>query len=402
MPQSGVGSTGGDDAAPWSSYAFVMTNAVPAEALPDWAFGPFSPPERILEDRPAVSFLCPVSGERVAWAAKDLFNPGAVVHDGRLCLLVRGEDTVGRYAGVSRIGLATSVDGRHFDLEPEPVIAPGDDAWQAWEWPGGCEDPRLVESPDGGYVCTYTAFDGKVGCLFVATSPDLRHWTKHGPAFARTAYVRRASKAGSILTALKDGRLQALRHEGKYWMYWGEGVVFAATSEDLVRWTPVEMNIAPDRYLTWDPGPGGRPGGWKIDRVSGVTGLQPVAAPRRRRFDYLLAEPGPPAVATSSGIVLIYNGANHFEAGDPAAPPFAYQPGQMLLDAADPMAVIARPASPFLRVDPAEAEGQVGNVCFAQGLAAFNGEWRLFVGLADSRLGVCSAAMKVCDREFSA
>ena len=62
--------------------------------------------------------------------------------------------------------------------------------WQAWEWPGGCEDPRVVESPDGGFVCTYTAFDGKVGSLFVATSPDLRRWTKHGPAFARTPYVR--------------------------------------------------------------------------------------------------------------------------------------------------------------------------------------------------------------------
>ena len=187
-----------------------------------------------------------MSRETVAWAAKDLFNPGAIVRDGRVALLVRAEDAVGRYAGVSRIGLATSADGRHFELEPTPVIYPDDDEWQAWEWPGGCEDPRLVESPDGGFVCTYTAFDGKVGALFVATSPDLRRWTKHGPAFAGSPYVRRSSKSGAILTELREDRLVAARREGRFWMYWGEGVIYAATSDDLIHWTPVEIETAPE------------------------------------------------------------------------------------------------------------------------------------------------------------
>jgi predicted GH43/DUF377 family glycosyl hydrolase len=364
-------------------------------AKPDWALGPFSQPERILERLPEVSFDCPVSKGRVAWAAKDVFNPAAVVHDGRVCLLVRAEDKVGRYAGVSRIGLATSADGRNFELEPEPVLAPGDDKWQAWEWPGGCEDPRVVESPDGGFVCTYTAFDGKVGALFVATSPDLRRWTKHGPAFARTPYVRRASKSGAILTELKDGRLVAARHGGKFWMYWGEGVTYAATSDDLIWWRPLEIEAAPDRYLTLRPANNGRPVGWRIDYVPlGAKGLNPIIAPRRGRFDSLLTEPGPPAVLTEAGIVLIYNGANHPQTGDPDTPAYAYQPGQLLLDAADPTAVIARMQAPFLRIDPAEARGQVGNVCFAEGLVAWNGAWRLYVGLADSRLGVCTAPMR--------
>jgi beta-1,2-mannosidase len=371
-----------------------MTDRAIAETHPAWALGPFSRPERILAERPEVSFTCPVSGEPVAWAAKDLFNPGAVVHESRVCLLVRGEDRIGRYAGTSRIGLATSTDGHHFELESEPVLFPGDDQWQAWEWPGGCEDPRVVESPDGGFVCAYTAFDGKVGALFVATSPDLRRWTKHGPAFAKTPYVRLPSKAGSILTELKDGRLVAAQVDGKFWMYWGEGVIYAATSEDLIHWSPLEIDTAPDRYLTWRPQTETRPAGWKIDRVPGTMGLHPIAGPRRRRFDSMLTEPGPPAILTEGGIVLIYNGANHFEVGNPNTPPFAYQPGQMLLDAADPTAVIARPREPFLRIDPAEAQGQVGNVCFAEGLVAFKGEWLLYVGLADSRLGVSTAPMR--------
>jgi predicted GH43/DUF377 family glycosyl hydrolase len=361
-------------------------------APPAWALGPFTRPVRILDERPEVTFDCPVAGTQVAWAAKDLFNPGAVVCDGKVCLLVRAEDHVGRYAGISRIGLATSADGLKFELEPEPVLAPGDDRWQAWEWPGGCEDPRVVESPDGGFVCAYTAFDGKVASLFVATSDDLRRWTKHGPAFAGTAFVRIPSKSGAIVTELVDGRLVAVRIDGKFWMYWGEGTTYAATSDDLVRWTPVEIGASPDHYLTREPGPAGS---WKIEHVPGPRALRPVAGPRRRRFDSLLTEPGPPAILTSAGIVLIYNGANHFQDGDPDSPPLAYQPGQILLDAAEPTAVIARATSPFLRIDPAEAQGQVGNVCFAQGLVAFEGAWRLYVGLADSRLGVSTAPMKI-------
>jgi predicted GH43/DUF377 family glycosyl hydrolase len=365
-----------------------------SDALPDWAIGPFSKPTRVLDERPAVVFTCSVSGDEIDWAAKDAFNPAAVVHDGRVCLLVRGEDKVGRYAGTSRIGLATSDDGSNFTLEPEPVLAPGNDRWQAWEWPGGLEDPRLVASPEGGYVCTYTAFDGKVGCLFVATSDDLRRWTKHGPAFAQTPYVRRQTKAGSIVTELKDGRLVAARIDGRYWMYWGEGTIFAATSDDLIRWTPLEHEIAPDRYLTWDPDVAGFAGHWQIERVAGPLALQPVAWPRRHRFDSLLTEPGPPAVLTRNGIILLYNGANHHQHGEPDTPPFAYQPGQILLDGHEPSAVIGRLEHPFLRIDTAEAHGQVGNVCFAQGLVAFGDEWLLYVGLADSRIGLARAQRK--------
>ena len=102
-------------------------------------------------------------------------------------------------------------------------------------------------------------------------------------------------------------------------------------------------------------------------------------------------EPGPPAVLTDRGIVLVYNGANHWVGGDASSPPLAYQPGQVLLDPLDPTAVLARATEPFLRVGVDDAEGQVGDVCFAQGLVLFRGEWRLYLGLADSRIG-CAVA----------
>jgi predicted GH43/DUF377 family glycosyl hydrolase len=362
--------------------------------LSPWPPGPFSTPQRILERPAGVAFDCPVAGVRIAWAAKDLFNPAAVVRDEKVCLLVRAEDHEGRYAGTSRIGLAESTDGRIFELAAEPVIFPDDDCWQAWEWPGGCEDPRVVESPEGGYVCAYTAFDGKVPSLFMASSDDLVHWRKHGPAFAGSAYVRRPSKSGAVITELKDGRLVAARIGGSFWMYWGEGAIYAAVSDDLVRWTPVEIEAAPERYLTWSPATKDQRGGWGVEMVTGGMGLHPIVGPRRGRFDSRLAEPGPPAVLAENGVFLIYNGGNDARLGDPAYAAGAYQPGLLVLDPKDPTAVIARPLAPFLAIDPAEADGQVGNVCFAEGLVAFKGEWLLYVGLADSRLGVSAAPME--------
>jgi beta-1,2-mannosidase len=358
----------------------------------DWRLGPFTADDGAVAIRSTALFTCPVSEQEVHWAAKDVFNPGAVVRDRKIHLLLRAEDSVGRYAGTSRIGLATSTDGLNFDVDPAPVLYPADDAWQAWEWPGGCEDPRVVESPDGGFVCLYTAFDGKIGTLFVATSSDLRTWTKHGPAFAGTPYAMRSSKSGAVVTEIIDGRLMAARMGGRFWMYWGEGTCFAAASDDLVHWSPVEFDATGDRYLTYDDA-SERPH-WNIHRVPGKAVLRPLLFPRPGRFDSLLVEPGPPALLTENGIVLLYNGANHGARGDPSLPAWSYQPGQALFDSRDPSSCIARDTDPFLRADQIGAgEGQVGNVCFAQALVLFDGSWRLYFGMADSRIG-CAVATR--------
>lgn len=357
----------------------------------DWQLGPFVPHDgEVLAPRAEAVFNCPVSRREVRWAAKDVFNPGGVVRDGMIHLLLRAEDTVGRFGGTSRIGLATSSDGITFEVAPEPVIFPADDPWQAWEWPGGCEDPRVVESPDGDFVCLYTGFDGKVGTLMAASSPDLRTWTKHGPAFGGTPYAMRSSKSGAIVTEVVGDRLVAARLQGRFCMYWGEGTCFAAVSDDLVHWSPVEFDATRDRYLT-DDGPSERPH-WKVHVVPGQSVARPLLFPRPGRFDSLLVEPGPPALRTTEGIVLLYNGANHAERGDPSLPAFSYQPGQVLFDSCDPWSSIARDTEPFLRAAAVgSSEGQVSNVCFAQALVLFEGSWRLYFGMADSRIG-CAVA----------
>lgn len=341
-----------------------------------------------IANRPDLSFPCPVQAKTVQWAAKDVFNPAAVVKDGLVHLLVRAEDAIGVMAGTSRLGLATSADGVTFELRPEPVLFPADDHMRELEWPGGCEDPRLVESPEGGYVCIYTAFDGSVARLAVATSGDLVTWTKHGLAFAGTAHERRWSKAPSVVTEVVDGRLVAARVNGRYWMYWGEGTLFAATSDDLIRWEPVEAEVNVDRAIHRDAD-----GRWRVEHPSEGRALLPLVAPRTGRHDSGLVEPGPPALLTEHGIVLLHNAANLGpEGGDPSLPFRAYAPGQLLFDPLDPRAVLARTTEPFLRPETTDEQtGQVDNVCFVEGLVLFNGEWRLYFGMADSKIGCATA-----------
>ena len=142
----------------------------------------------------------------------------------------------------SRLGYSTSKDGLKCDRFDEPVFFPSEDANKKWEWPGGTEDPRIVEGPNF-FVMTYTAYDGITARLSVATSTDLKNWTKHGLAFAKAQngkFIDTWSKSGSIVTQLQYGKIVAKMINNKYWMYWGESNIFMATSTNLIDWEPLE------------------------------------------------------------------------------------------------------------------------------------------------------------------
>ena len=305
-------------------------------------------------------FLCPIRGQTVRWEEKDVFNPAAVVREGKVYLLYRAEDRVGKYAGTSRIGLAVSDDGLHFSKLPQPVLYPDNDSLKIYEWEGGIEDPRVVETPEGDYVMTYTSYDGKTARLLLATSPDLLHWTKRGTVL-NGKYKDVWSKSGAIISRRYGSGIIAEKVNGLYWMYFGDTDLFLASSEDLIRWHPVEEN--------------------------GV--LKPVLRPRKYYFDSRLVESGPFALLTEEGIVLIYNGMNAETDGDPKYPKGAYCAGQVLFDKNDPSKVLSRLETPFMKPDrDYEIEGQVNQVCFLEGMVPFKGRWFLYYGTADSKIAV--------------
>ena len=350
----------------------------------------------ILGPNDASLFRCPLGGD-LCWEAKDVFNPAAVVHEGKVWLLYRAEDSVGPYAGTSRIGLAVSDDGRNFARLPEPVLYPDQDEMNLYERGGGCEDPRVVWSSEQGFVMTYSAFDGILARLCVATSPDLKKWTKRGLAFKSMSNLW--SKAGSIVCRAEGDRLVPVRIEGKYWMYWGESYVFVAASSDLIDWYPVKQEDRPREVL-----PAGMPESPEVMttyRDADVGQVYPerhalVAAlrPRRGRYDSLLVEPGPPALLTDEGIILLYHGKNASSGGDKAYPDSNYSVGLAVFDSLDPTALIYREIEPILSpTELYETHGQISHVCFAEGLVHFRGEWLLYYGSADS--GIAMATIKL-------
>ena len=83
-----------------------------------------------------------------------------MVKDDKIYVLYRAEDDTGNHIGgyTSRLGLASSSDGIHFDREPAPVFFPANDDQKDREWEGGCEDPRCVETQDGQYALFYTQY----------------------------------------------------------------------------------------------------------------------------------------------------------------------------------------------------------------------------------------------------
>jgi predicted GH43/DUF377 family glycosyl hydrolase len=365
----------------------------PTEAKPAaWMLGPFARPENaqpVITARPASVFTDPILDKPVHWEALHTFNPAAVVRDGKIYVLYRAEDDSGTMQigmHTSRLGLAESEDGVHFTREGAPVFYPAKDSEQAREWPGGTEDPRIVEAPDGGYVLTYTQWNRETYRVGIATSPDLHTWTKHGPAFGMGRYGALKYKSAGIVTeCVTKGRCVAAKIAtakggGHYWMYWGEGEIHLATSDDLVHWTPVE----------------------------GADG-QPNVLMRARpgRFDSGLPEVGPPPVLTEDGIVLVYNGKNAAGANgknaagahgknsagadrDPALAAGTYSVGQVLFAAHDPAKLLARTATPFFQPKLAwEQSGQyAAGTTFAEGLVWFHDRWLLYYGCADSRVGV--------------
>ncbi len=328
-----------------------------------WQLGPFVKVDSvnpILEPRADTRFLCPVRKDSVRWEEKDVFNPSAVVRNDTVFLLYRAEDVVGKHAGTSRLGLAFSTDGLHFTRMPEPVFYPEEDTMTVYEWEVGVEDPRLVQDETGRYILTYTAYDGSLARLCVATSPDLVHWTKHGLAFKD--YPELWSKSGAIVTVQQSDRFISKKLNGLYYMYWGDTDIFLATSDSLVDWKVVNDG-------------GGNPA--------------PVFRPRKGLFDSDLVEPGPHAMLRDDGIVLIYNSRNRIGEGDPQLADGNYAAGQVLLSAEDPARVIMRSSDYFITPDrPYEITGQVNNVCFVEGLVHFRDKWFLYYGTADSRIAV--------------
>ncbi len=351
------------------------------ESQKDWAFQSFEKVDSInpiLKPTPELKFRDPITENSVKWEERNVLNPTAVVKDNKVYLMYRAQDSL----GTSRIGMAVSDDGLHFNKLPEPVFFPDNDNMKIYEWNykksetdkensedcyfcyfDGVEDPRIVESETGEYFMTYTSYDGKTARLSIASSKDLKTWKKHGLVLKAEKYKDAWSKAGAIVSELQGNRIIAKRINGKYWMYFGDTNIFVATSSDLINWEVAENEESGQRIS--------------------------VLHPRMGYFDSRLVESGPYALLKDEGILLIYNASNAANFNDPNLPKFTYAAAQALFDKNDPYKLIDRTDSYFIHPDKDyEKVGEVNEVCFVEGLVYFKETWFLYYGTADSKIAV--------------
>lgn len=203
--------------------------------------------------------------------------------------------------------------------------------------------------------------------LGLAYGQDLLTWEKTGPLFPLfpdvgiNAYGEPAPRKGHSKSGVIMSEPTA---DGLYHMIFGEGMLYEATSTDLIHWTPQ------------DPG-------------------TPWAVPVHPWEEGLL-EPGPAPIKTRDGRwLLVYNAKSGGRGGYPAG---QYSTGQMLLDpsgsytanfpSTDDTPNPANRNGPIARLDKPclvpttteEKKGQVDQVVFSEGLVQFKGQWFLYFG----------------------
>lgn len=286
-----------------------------------------------------------------SWESRYVLNPGAIRLNGKVYLIYRafGEDNI------SRLGLAVSEDGLNFtDRLEKPIFEPMNRNEEK-----GCEDARLTLIGDRVFML-YTAYSSavaQVGMASIKVNDFLNYnwqgWLRHGMVFPGFSN--------------KDGILFPEQFNKKYVMLHRVDPHIWITFSSHLRcpWPRKEHKIlAGSTYgMMWD---GKKIGG----------GAQPIK--------------------TRYGWLLITHGVNHLR---------FYRLGVLLVDLADPTAVIYRSPNAILEPKEKYEEGEPGrdwvpNVVFTcgavpreDGKEILDAEDELFVyyGAADSVIGVATA-----------
>lgn len=283
-----------------------------------------------------------------------VFNPGAVLHAGRVRLVLRVQ-TRGRR---THLVMADSADGVDFAVERRIVSLEG------IERAGGeifhVYDPRITRLEGSCYLVV--AMDTEAGCrMGLARTRDFVSFEFLGVDEAREA------RNGVLFPERIGGRYLRLERPNR--LDPGDGPL---SGDEIV------LAESPD-LLSW--------------RAVGV-----VARGRPRYWDERIGS-GPPPIKTRAGWLHIYHGvATHFGSVH------IYQAGVLLLDLEDPSRLVARGSENILEPrEPYELVGQVPNVVFpsgivvrredGEGFALPESEALIYYGAADTCVGLATTTI---------
>jgi len=116
---------------------FFAQAAAVSNAVPDWGLGVLGKhPLPVLSPNADSRFVCPVLGKEVRREEQNVYNPAAVVRDGKVYLFYRADDRNPdlKWGRTCRIGMAWSEDGANFTRHPAPLPYPDNDEWKKHDW----------------------------------------------------------------------------------------------------------------------------------------------------------------------------------------------------------------------------------------------------------------------------
>ena len=313
--------------------------------------------------------ISPTSGSY--WESEAVFNPGAVIHGGRVHLFYRalGSD------GVSRIGYASSRDGIHFDKRhPHPVYMPETKEESANHHPytsparlhydralyvsgggwGGCEDPRAVKI-DGRVYLTFNIFNGWYSIRVGLTSINEKDLEAGRWNWRRVVYLSPSNERH------KNWVLFPEKIDGKYAILHNlydvnPAQVRVEYLDDLNLGEPLVLDspdpqLLPDRELAWH------------NRTRSV---------------------GPPPVKTKYGWLVFYHAMDKDDPG-------RYKLGVLLLDPKDPRKILYRSRYPILEPDEWYENDWKPGIIYASGAVVKDDTLFIYYGGGDKHIGVASA-----------
>ncbi len=277
----------------------------------------------------------------IPYPVETVHNAAVVKHGNAYIMLFRSHLRTGR----SIIGLARSLDGFHFQADPQPFLTPIQQGPFAAYEEYGVEDPRITKVDDD-YLITYSAYSRNGVRIGLAKTQDFVQ-------LERVSLITQADYRNTVIFPEKFNglyaRLDRPHSEISPWSIW------ITYSPDLHYWGESQLVMKPVPY----------------------------------HWDEMKIGPGAPPIKTDQGWLSIYHGV--FKTMDGSV----YRLGVALHDLQNPAKILGVGDSWILQPeDPWEVTGYVHNVVFTCGAVPEpNGTVKIYWGGADTVMCVGEAKL---------
>lgn len=252
----------------------------------------------------------------------------------------------------------------------------------------GIEDPRLVKIDDVFYL-SFTSYDGVNAVGSVSTSPDLKHFERHGvvvPKLTYDEFKRLAECSGPLNVKYERFHVHnnILNNPNKKLLLWDKNVIF------------FPRKISGKLYFVHRIRPD-----IQIASVNTLQELTPeywenyllhleenILLTAKYKHEASYVGGGCPPIETDKGWLFIYHGVHDSPSG------YVYNACACLLDKENPQKELARLPYPLFKPElDWELVGDVNDVVFPTGTALFDDTLYIYYGAADKRIACASLSL---------